>query len=44
MKPINHSQTQILLRSQKGPKDFYNSLNNTIVKNRLCITPIWSKL
>ena len=24
MKPIYHSQTQILLRSQKGSKDFYN--------------------
>ena len=33
MKPIYHSQTEILLRSQKGSKDFYNKLNNTNIKN-----------
>ena len=29
MKPVYHSQTQILLSFQKGSKDFYNRLNNT---------------
>ena len=43
MKPIYHSQTQILLRYQKGSKDFYNRLNNTIVKKQTSYYSYWEQ-
>ena len=43
MKPIYHSQTQILLRSQKGSKDFYNRLNNKNVKKPTSYYSHWEQ-
>ena len=43
MKPIYHSQTQILLRSQKGSKDFYNRLNNINVKKTTSYYSHWEQ-
>ena len=43
MKPIYHSQTQILLRSQKGSKDFYTRLNNINVKKQTSCYSHWEQ-
>ena len=43
MKPIYHSQTQILLRSQRGSKDFYNRLYNINVKKPTSYYSHWEQ-
>ena len=43
MKSIYHSQTEILLRSQKGSKDFYNRFNNADIKKLTLYYSYWEQ-